>query len=73
MTGKKNTDIRVWPVLKVSHILEMKTIKYYHHLCLKQDVLLLADEFKKFRNSSLKTYGLSPSNYLSAPALNCLV
>ena len=29
-----------------------------------------ADAFEKFRNNSLKIYRLSPSIYLSAPALN---
>ena len=36
---------------------------------LKYDALLLADVFEKFRNSSIKIYGLYPSHYLSAPAL----
>ena len=48
----------------------MKMIKDYHDLYLKCDILLLADIFKKFRNNSLKNYGLSPSHYLSAPCLN---
>ena len=42
----------------------MKTMKYYHHLYLKWGVLLLADMFEKFRNNSLKNYGLSPSHCL---------
>ena len=41
----------------------MKTLKYYHDLYLKCDVLLLADVFEKFKNNSLK-------NYLSAPGLS---
>ena len=48
----------------------MKTMKDYHDLYLKCDVLLLADVFEKFRNNSLKNYGLCPSHYLSAPALS---
>ena len=47
----------------------MKTMKDYHDLYLKGDVLLLADVFEKFRHNSLKNYGLCPSYYLSAPAL----
>ena len=42
----------------------------YHDLYLKCDVLLLADLFEKFRNKSLKNYGLCPIHYLSAPALS---
>ena len=49
----------------------MKTIKDYHNLYLKYDVLLLADVFEKFRNNSVRNYGLWPSHYLSALALSC--
>ena len=48
----------------------MKTIKDYHDLYLKCDVLLLADVSKKCRNNSLKNYGLCQSHYLSAPSLS---
>ena len=48
----------------------MKTMKCYHDLQLKSDALLLADVFEKFRNNSLKNYGLCPSHYLSAPGLS---
>ena len=41
-----------------------------HDLYLKCDVLLLADVFEKFRNNSLKNYGLCPSHYLSVPGLS---
>ena len=48
----------------------MKTIKDCHYLYSKCDVLLLADVFEKFRNNSLKNYGLFPIHYLSALALS---
>ena len=48
----------------------MKTMKYYYHLYLKCDILLLADDFGKFWNNGIKNYGLYPSHYLSAPALS---
>ena len=57
-------------VLKVWNKFEMKTMKNYCNLYLKCGVLLLADVFEKFRNNSLKNYGLCPSHYLSAPALS---
>ena len=44
----------------------MKKIKTYHDLCLKCDVLFLANAFEKFRNDSLKNYGFFQSHYLSA-------
>ena len=47
----------------------MKTIKDYHNLYLKCDVLLLADVFEKFRNNSLNNYGLCPSQCLKTPRL----
>ena len=47
----------------------MKKMKGYHDLCLKTDVLLLADAFKKCRNNSLKNYEFCPIHYLSRPAL----
>ena len=45
-------------------------MKYYHDFYLKFHVLLLVDVFEKFRNKSLKNYGLCPNYYLSAPALS---
>ena len=48
----------------------MKTMKDYHDLYLRCDIFLLADVFEKFRNDSLKNYGLCLSYYLSAPALS---
>ena len=44
-------------------------MKDYYDLYFKCDVLFLADVFEKFRNSSLRNYGLCSSHYLSAPAL----
>ena len=38
-------------------------------VCLKCDILLLADAFEKFRNDSFKNYGLCSSHYLSALGL----
>ena len=47
----------------------MKTMKDYHDLYLKCEVLTLADVFETSRNNSLNNYGLCPSHYLSAPSL----
>ena len=48
----------------------MKTMKDYRNLYLKVVVLLVADVLERFRNNSLKNYGLCPSHYLRAPALS---
>ena len=70
LTGKKNSDKEYDHVPKVWNTYQMKTMKDYHDLYLKRDSLLLANAFGKFRNSSLKNYGLCPSHYLSTPALS---
>ena len=41
----------------------MKTMKDYYDLYLKCDVLFLADMVEKFRNNSLKNYGLCRSHW----------
>ena len=66
---KKISDKEYENVPKVWNKFEMKTMKNYHDLDLKCDVLLLADVFQKFRNNSLKNCGLCRSHYLNAPAL----
>ena len=48
----------------------MKEVKDYYNLYLKWDVLLLADDFEKFRNNSLKNFGLWPNHYFSASVLS---
>ena len=63
MTGKKISDKEYEHVLKVLNKFEMKTMKNYHDLCLKCNVLLLADVFEIFRNNSLRNYKLCPSHY----------
>ena len=70
LTGKKISDKDYDHALNVRNKSGMKTIKDYHDLYLKCDVLLLTDLFEKFRNNSLKHYGLCPSHYLSAPGLS---
>ena len=45
-------------------------MKDYHDLYLKCEVLLLAEVFGKFKNRTLKDYGLCLSHYLISPALN---
>ena len=46
----------------------METMKDFHDLFLKCDVLLLADLLEKIKYNILKKYGLFPSYCLSGPA-----
>ena len=54
-------------VLHVWNKFETKAEKDYHDSYLKCDVSLLADVFEKFRNNSLKNYGLCLTNHFSRP------
>ena len=49
---------------------DMKTMRDYHDLYLKSDVLLLADCFENFRKKCLNYYGLDPAHYYTAPGLS---
>ena len=53
----------------VFQILKCKTIRDYHDLYLKSDVLLLADVFENFRKTCLKHYNLDPAHYYTSPGL----
>ena len=55
--------INVWSTFKC------KTIRDYHDIYLKSDVLLLADVFENFRKTCLKHYNLDPAHYYTSPGL----
>ena len=42
----------------------------YHDLNLKTHVLLLADAFERFLNTTLEYYGLDHCHYFSSPGLS---
>src|SRR6218665_3624575 len=48
----------------------MRTMRDYHDLYLKSDVILLADVFEEFRKMCLNYYKLDPVYYFSCPGLS---
>ena len=54
---------------KVWDTFEMKSMRDYHNLYNKTDVLLLADVFENFRKVCKKNYDLDPCWYYTAPGL----
>ena len=48
----------------------IKNLGEYHDLYMKTDVLILADVFENFRNTSLNTYKLDPCHYYGVPSLS---
>ena len=58
-----NHAINVWDAFGC------KTIRDYHDLYLKSDVLLLSDVFENFRKTCLKHYNLDPAHYYTSPGL----
>ena len=69
LTDRKISDKEYEHGLNAWNKFEMKRMKDYHDLYLKFDIILSANKFEKFRNNSLKNYGLCPSHYFSAPGL----
>ena len=55
--------------LNVWNTSQCQTIRDYHDLYLKSDVLLLADVFENFRATCLKHYNLDPAHYYTSPGL----
>ena len=55
--------------IKVWNTFGCKTIRDYHDLYLKSDVMLLADVFENFRKTCLHHYKLDPAHYFTSPGL----
>ena len=70
LTDRKISNKEYEDVLITWEKTEMKTMKFYHDLYLKCEVLLIADVFEKFRSNTLKSYELCPSHYLSTLGLS---
>ena len=55
--------------IKVWNTFGCKTLRDYHNLYLKSDVLLLPDVFENFRKTCLHHYKLDPVHYYTSPGL----
>ena len=55
--------------IQVWNTFNCQTLKDYHDLYLKSDVLLLADVFENFKKTGSKDYKLDPCHYYTAPGL----
>ena len=69
LNNEEITDEDYKHAQKVFQTFNCKTIKDYHDLYLKSDVLLLADVFENFRKTCLKHYSLDPAHYYTSPGL----
>ena len=73
LTGRKITYKEFEHIFNLKNNIEIKTMKDYHNLYLKCDVLSLGDVFEKFRTNSLKFYGLCRSRQQTRFKLGCNV
>ena len=69
MNDEDITDEDYKHAQNVWNTFKCKTIRDYHDLYLKSDVLLLADVFENFRKTCLKHYKLDPAHYYTSPGL----
>ena len=63
------TDSDYQHAINVWNKFQCQTIRDYHDLYLKSDVLLLADVFENFRATCLHHYNLDPAHYYTSPGL----
>ena len=63
------TDEDYKHAINIWNTFNCKTIRDYHDLYLKSDVLLLSDVFENFRATCLRHYKLDPAHYYTSPGL----
>ena len=60
---------KIWlHIQSVIKTFNMKTLKDYHNLYLKIDVLGLADVMEYYRETAYENYGLDPAQYIGLPS-----
>jgi hypothetical protein len=69
LTNENISDADYGRAQDVWNTFNMKTMRDYHDLYLKTDVLLLADVMENFRKVCRTNYGLDPLWYYTAPGL----
>ena len=69
LNDEEITDEDYQHAIKVWNTFGCKTIRDYHDLYLKSDVMLLADVFENFRKTCLHHYKLDPAHYYTSPGL----
>ncbi len=69
LTNSHITDKDYEHAQKVWKAFDCKTMRDYHDLYLKTDVLLLADVMTEFRKTCKKAYGLDALHYYTSPGL----
>ena len=69
LNNEDNSEEEYQHALNVWNTFNCKTIRDYHDLYLKLDVLLLADVFENFQASCLMRYNLDQEHYFTSPGL----
>ena len=69
LNDEEITDEDYQHAIKVWNTFGCKTIRDYHNLYLKSDVMLLTDVFENFRKTCLHHYKLDPAHYYTSPGL----
>lgn len=70
LTGSDISEVDYEHAENIWEKFRIQTLGEYSDLYLKTDVLLLADVFENYRNTSLSTHSLDPAHYFGAPGLS---
>lgn len=70
LTGTRITQEKYKQAQEVWKVFGCRTLLDYTLLYMKLDICLLADVFEQFCDNGIKTYGLDPSHYYTAPGLS---